>query len=244
MINDMEEAKLELTANHYECVLRACDRKERWQESLALLTRMREAGLRPSATAIECVLRCCAKGMQTDMVVAVWELMRTEIAHLTEPLRPTIRTYNTLMGALTGGVGNTQPDAERKKGAAAVLNAFDEARAARLLFEDTTYRHAFRACDLLGKSDRALDLLMEYRADGFIPDVLTYSNVMSACARAGRVDNAIQLMREMREEGLQPNAFCYNSAMVAATKANRLSQALQLMQEMEKDAGVAPTKHT
>jgi pentatricopeptide repeat domain-containing protein 1 len=225
-------------------VLRACDRKERWQEALALLSRMSDAGLRPTLLGLESALRCCSKAGQLDMAIAVWDMLRTEMAHPTDPLRPSIRTYNTLMRTLADRTGSGSRDVRRRKATTAVLEAFDEACAQGLPLDDAAYKHALRACDLLGDADRALELFDGYRAAGFRPDVLVFSNVMSACARTGRMEQVFNLLSEMRAAGLQPNAFCYNSGMIAATRAHRLPQALQLLREMEGEAHVSPTKHT
>ena len=66
MLNDLESAGVPLTPHHFECVLRACDRKARWQEALALLGRMQAASLRPTSAALECALRACSKANLGD----------------------------------------------------------------------------------------------------------------------------------------------------------------------------------
>jgi pentatricopeptide repeat protein len=249
LLNVLEDYGVMLQAVHFDAVLRACDRRTRWQESLGLLDRMKRSGLRPTARTFECVLRTCAKAKQPAMVGMLWDLMKEEQAK-SPPLEVGAFTYNVLMRALAEGGDKGGRPADRLTGATQVLRAFDEGLSAGVIFDDSGYKHALRACDVSGEWRRALNILRMMREAGLAPDTLVYGNVMNACARDGRVQTVLQLLAQMRTEGLQPNAFCYNAAIGAASRAKRWLQAIDLMDDMEAegvrlaDPTLAPTKHT
>ena len=102
LLNALEEYGLELTADHFDAALRACDKKGRWQEALGLFDRIRRMGLRPTARSFEITIRAAAKGGQQPIVHMLWGTMRAEM-EATPPLEPSLFTYNVLMRALAEG---------------------------------------------------------------------------------------------------------------------------------------------
>lgn len=246
IIEELEREQMELTPVHYECALRACDRHARWQEALAILNRAQEAGVRPNVGALECVLRACSKADQYEMVGVVWEMLRRESRREPFPLRPDIRTYNTLMRALTGGFDKGRNgNRERGERARRVLEAYDEAIAIGLAPDAPALKHALRAADIVGDDERALSLLEQWRDSGYPAEVLPYSNAMSACARNGKVAVVLRLLAQMRDDGLRPTSYCFNSALVACSKSGQLYRALSILSDMEAgEAGETPTVHS
>ena len=94
-------------------------------------------------------IRACAKGGAHDMVQLLWGRLRDATVYGEQPLLPTAVTFTVLMRALS-----EQPD--RRKQARDVLAVYDEAgRLARRLeyplVNENTFKHALRACDLLGE---------------------------------------------------------------------------------------------
>ena len=82
------------------------------------------------------------------MVQLLWGRLRNATVYGEQPLLPTAVTFTVLMRALS-----EQPD--RRKQARDVLAVYDEAgRLARRLeyplVNENTFKHALRACDLLG----------------------------------------------------------------------------------------------
>ena len=179
LLNVLEEYGVLLQAFHFDAVLRACDRRTRWQEvnaltaeleaekrrackrspqrappllsqSLGLLDRMKRSGLRPTTRTFECVLRTCAKAKQPAMVGMLWGLLKEEQAK-SPPLEVGAFTYNVLMRALAEGGDKGVRPADRLTGATQVLRAFDEALGAGVIFDDSGYKHALRACDISGE---------------------------------------------------------------------------------------------
>ena len=158
------------------------------------------------------------------MVQLLWGRLRNQTVYGEQPLLPTAVTFTVLMRALT-----EQPD--RRQQARDVLAVYDEAgRLGRRLdysvVNENTFKHALRACDLLGWGDRALEILQEMRANDVKADVLIYANAMNACAKNGQVQTVMRLLAEMRTDGLAPNAFCFNAAVSACCRAGRTRQAL------------------
>lgn len=69
---------------------------------------MRDLDLRPNNGCLEASLRVCSKAKQPAMVDAVWNVLRAEMRHPLSPLKPELRTYNTLMRSVAGPPGGTR----------------------------------------------------------------------------------------------------------------------------------------
>jgi tetratricopeptide (TPR) repeat protein len=173
LINELEEARQELTTDHFDAALRACDKGSRWQEALRLFERLRDLRLHPSPRSFECVIRAAAKAGQTPIVEMLWVEMREAVHDEEAPLMPSLFTYNVLMRALAEG-GGRAPGPKRTQAAQQVLRAFDEAVALDVRLDLSAFKHALRASDLTGDWRRALELLGMMREAAIQPDELVY----------------------------------------------------------------------
>ena len=74
------------------------------------------AGRGPERGPLAAAPGCLHPGLVArEQVEAVWEVLRAEVANPSAPLRPPMRTYNTLMRALSGGIGPKRVDGNKNK---------------------------------------------------------------------------------------------------------------------------------
>ena len=106
-----------------------------------------------------------------------------------------------------------------------------------------TYNALLRACGAGTQWKRALELFMQLRTAGLIPNAESYALTIDVWRRGGQWEAATQLWGEMRATGVEPDLACYAAVLEACRGGRRWRMAMDILQQMRDSSDCAPTAH-
>ncbi|KAK6116794.1 hypothetical protein DH2020_049424 [Rehmannia glutinosa] len=102
-----------------------------------------------------------------------------------------------------------------------------------------THRHTSymynKACKLLDVEQNpsiVLDVIDEYRAEGFVVSVKIFKVVLNLCRAANDANLALRVLRKMKEFNCRPDTVSYNVVIQLLVESGQLDEAMGLMREM------------
>lgn len=104
-----------------------------------------------------------------------------------------------------------------------------------------TYNALLRACGVGTQWKRALELFMQLRPAGLIPNAESYALTIDVWRRSGQWEAATQLWGEMRATGIEPDLACYAAMLEACRDGRRWRMAMDVLQQMRDSSDCAPT---
>ena len=102
-----------------------------------------------------------------------------------------------------------------------VLELVDDMQKQNMDLDVVTYEAAFRACEKLQDSNKALELFKEMKSHIRYNETI-YSGIIKAVARGHMPDKATELLREMQERRLHPG--CHDQSTFVASLNTRESR--------------------
>lgn len=271
----------------FNCAIHACRGGGQWAKATALLSRMiaqdETRGSSPGsakctvpppdAYSFASAIMACGTVGQADRALEVLHVMKTV------GVRRNIAVYNTAMAAIAKGVSCQSSEAksnpstvvEDLDGSSSTTNGSSngdavsddglEARATEVAASATA--KTVTTGDGQDSWKRTLDLLLEMRKDGVMPDVKTYNTVLAAYQRSGAWKSALDVLGEMKqgrttrpltpgestgeasadpaaaplvwigEPVPSPDLVSFNTAMGACGKGGQWAEALRMLEEIE-----------
>ncbi|KAK6130600.1 hypothetical protein DH2020_035646 [Rehmannia glutinosa] len=92
-----------------------------------------------------------------------------------------------------------------------------------------------QACKLLDVEQNpsiVLDVIDEYRAEGFVVSVKIFKVVLNLCRAANDANLALRVLRKMKEFNCRPDTVSYNVVIQLLVESGQLDEAMGLMREM------------
>jgi pentatricopeptide repeat protein len=104
-----------------------------------------------------------------------------------------------------------------------------------------TYNALLRVCGAGTQWKRALELFMQLRPAGLIPNAESYALTIDVWRRGGQWEAATQLWGEMRATGVEPNLACYTAVLEACRDGRRWRMAMDVLQQLRYSSDCGPT---
>eukprot|EP00929_Paragymnodinium_shiwhaense_P084277 TRINITY_DN45042_c0_g1_i1.p1 TRINITY_DN45042_c0_g1~~TRINITY_DN45042_c0_g1_i1.p1 ORF type:complete len:876 (+),score=194.50 TRINITY_DN45042_c0_g1_i1:76-2703(+) len=250
-----EEA--EPTEISYGAAFSACRRGRQWQHALDLKELMKRSSL-GSTISWSTLIHTCEKSQQPQLALQLFGEMKTSNFH------PDRKTYKVLMRACqkagfwkraehfieTMKEEGLEPDISMYSGLIQAYGRSGEVTRAMMLFrqirtdekmadDPEVFSAAVAACQLGGRSDRALKIFDEMEETGIAPTNAGLKSALRACEEMRLSTRRQAMFDKARKKGVRLDADIYNSAISASAREQQQQLALELFDEME-SIGFAP----
>lgn len=202
--DELIDKGLEPTIITFGTLMTACERVGNVEAAGKVFQKMKNVGVEPNEIVYGAAISCCRKGNEPERALL---LLRKMIE--SPQLQPNTAVFNTVLMALTAGIGDEMSEQMEKnlKRALKVYRIMISTKHSTPISRPNrqTYSILLRATTLAKPpyEDDAEIILRDMKNAGYNPTVDQYAVVVSAFERSSPAKplKALRLMEEMREEG-------------------------------------------
>lgn len=155
------------------------------------------------------------------------ERLAALVKPLDGPTPPTAMTFYALVAAC-------EKAGEHER----LLGWFQEMLRAKVEPDALRYGMALKSCELLGKWQAGLALMLSMRDRGMVMDPLLWKRLFLLLGREARGEEAMELLEEMEEKGLKLEPICYEATVTALARMGDKIQAVKQLVACEERRGV------
>ena len=217
----MQALSLEPNVIAYSAAVSACERRQEWEQAVALLADMQRGGPAPNVVTYSAVISACEKAAQWQSAIHILAGMQQRSEKLDKIV------YSAAISACEKG--------ERWEEALFLL-----AEMRRRDFEPhgVAYNAALSACEKCGAWQQGLVLLDSMRRLGVEPGLITFNAAVSACGPGESWRQAVRLLARVQQGGLEPDEITCTAMLAACEEGAAWASTLQLLRQGQEHWGV------